>query len=70
MRTLIVVLLLAATGCSTTSPVAVKKIQDRDKIGYVNALARLRGTQVIWVHPPEITVDSKASTTALASVTP
>lgn len=59
MRTLIVVAMLAIvmTGCSTAVP-KTQKINDLDKIGYVNAQARIRGTQVYWVHPPQKRVES------------
>ncbi len=60
MRTLMVavmaVVAMAATGCSTTAA-KTKKVYDLDKIGYVNANARLRAMQVYWVHPPEKRVE-------------
>lgn len=65
MRTLILVVLLAmatqgVSGCSTTGKPKQKIVKDEDKIAYVNALARRRGTQVIWVHLPKIRADANA----------
>lgn len=45
-------LLLSAAGCSAMAERKSTVVTDADKVGLVNAAARQRGVEVIWVNPP------------------
>ena len=46
------VLLLSAAGCSAMAERKSTVVTDADKVALVNAAARQRGVEVIWVNPP------------------
>ncbi|MFZ5842211.1 MAG: hypothetical protein ACOY3E_04850 [Pseudomonadota bacterium] len=52
------VLLLSAAGCSAMAQRKATVVTDTDKVGLINAAARQRGIEVIWVNPPRKRVET------------
>lgn len=49
---LIVAMVLLGVGCSGAATKKATMKIDSDKVGLVNAVARQRGIEVVWVNPP------------------
>lgn len=54
------VMVLGATGCGSMAKYGARSVVDDDKVSVINAAARQRGVEVIWVNPPRKTVDKTA----------
>lgn len=46
------VMLLSAAGCSAMAERKSTVVTDAEKVALINAAARQRGVDVIWVNPP------------------
>lgn len=53
-------LLLSAAGCSAMAERKSTVVTDADKVALVNAAARQRGVEVIWINPPRKWAESAA----------
>ncbi len=53
------VMLLNAAGCSAMAERKTSVVTDVDKVALINATARNRGIEVIWVNPPRKIVEKK-----------
>lgn len=42
----------AAAGCSGVPPMKYASQVDVEKVGLINAVARQRGVDVVWINPP------------------
>ena len=54
------VMLLSAAGCSAMVQRKATVVTDAEKVALVNAAARQRGVEVIWVNPPRKQVESNS----------
>lgn len=52
------VMLLSAAGCSAMAERKSTVVTDAEKVALINAAARQRGVEVIWVHPPRKTAEA------------
>ena len=53
-----VIMALGGMGCSSAQRHEPVHVVDLDKVGLVNAAARDRGVEVIWINPPKKLSDS------------
>jgi hypothetical protein len=66
--TLVLVGLLGGCASTRTASVPTKPLMQRDTqvdvvyVGYVNAIAKQRGTRVLWVNPPMKSIESPVAT--------
>ena len=52
------VMLLSAAGCSAMAERKSTVVTDAEKVALINAAARVRGVEVIWVNPPLKTAEA------------
>lgn len=60
------VMLLNAAGCSAMAERKTSVVTDVDKVALVNATARNRGIEVVWVNPPRKVIEKKSQSEASA----
>ncbi|HEX4910700.1 MAG TPA: hypothetical protein VFV64_08060 [Permianibacter sp.] len=60
------VMLLSAAGCSAMTERKSTSVTDANKVALVNAAARQRGVEVIWVNLPQKSAETAGKTKSVA----